>query len=293
MSQAPKGVQVNVRTNALDVAKNIKKGTEDIMKMLPDALKNYVIEVIKELLDKSYPVAGNDPRGGGGNSNDALDQGKSNIEAEINRAFTTWDKTKVGDLIMAKNDTVLWNLNNPIPWRSPRLARAWQNQDIDTLYRAFKASGWIEGEDNTNFEQEPNINLHERLRDPNSGRILDAVRNNKQLRISVRDRQAIENYILTKQKSIGTMAGGWVKALAALGYNINSPFGNNGQGGASISDGGLTIKANNALGDYNGMISEHNIIENAVRDKGNDLKATLDKEIDRILKANQTKGGSP
>lgn len=288
MSQAPKGVQVNVRTNAAEVAKNIKKGSEQIMQMLPDALKEYVIEVIKELLNKSYPAPGNDPMSGGGNTDSALEQGKSTIETEINRAFTTWDNTKVGDLIMAKNEAVLWNLNNPIPWRSQRLARAWQNQDLDTLYRAFKAAGWQEGENNTDFEQEPNIALHEGLRDPNSGRILDAVRNNKQLRISVRDRQAIEAFILTKQRSIGTMAGGWVKALTALGYNINSPFGNNGQGGASIENGGLTIKANNALGDYNGMISQHGIIEAVVREKGEDLKKKLDKEIERVLKANAT-----
>jgi hypothetical protein len=282
-------VQVNVKTNALEVAKNIGKGTDEIMKMLPDALKDYVIEVIKELLNKSYPAPGNDPSSGGGNSTEAVEQGKSNIEAEINRAFTTWDNTKVGDLIMAKNEAVLWNLNNPIPWRNPRLARAWQNKDLDTLYRAFKAAGWEEGKDNTNFEQEPTTGIHNRLRDPNSGRILDAVRNNKQLRISVRDRQAIEAYILTKQKSIGTMAGGWVKALTALGYNANSPFGGNGQGGATISNKGLTIKAYNSLGDYNGMISEHGIIEAVVREKGEGLKSKLDAEIDRLLKANATK----
>lgn len=291
---APQGVQVNVKTNAAEVANNIKGGTDEIMKMLPNALKEYVVECVKELLKKSYPAPGNDPTNGGGGTAAAVDQGKDNLAAEINSAFTTWDNTKVGDLIMAKNEAVLWNLNNPIAWRNPRLERAFNTKDIDTLYRAFAGAGWVENEDKTNYQPDISTDMHAKARDPASGAILAAVKNNKQLRISVRDRQAIESYIITKQKSIGTMAGGWIKALSALGSPVADPFGGAGAGGATISNKGLTIKATNELGDYNGMISRHGIIEAVVREKGDDLKEKLDKEIDRILKASaKGKGGKP
>jgi hypothetical protein len=291
---ASKGVQVTVRTNALEVAKNIEKGTEEIMKMLPNALKEYVVEVCKELLNKSYPAPGNDPEAGGGNSDEAMKQGVDNLTAEINSAFTTWDKTMVGDLIMAKNEEVLWNLNNPIPWRSPRLQKAWDSKDINYLYETFARKGWTEPSEVVNYQSDASDALHNKLRDPKSGAVLDAVKNNKNLRISVRDRQVIESYILTRQKSIGTMAGGWVKALTALGAPVSSQFGGNGYGGATIKTGGLSIHAYNSLGDYNKMISSLGIIEDTVRDKGEDLKKTIDDEIARILKANSTKsGGKP
>jgi hypothetical protein len=283
------GVQVNVTTNAQEVAKNLKAGQEELMKMIPVALKEYLVEVCKELLDKSYPVSGNDPTQGGGNTDDAVEQGKSNLTAEINSSFTTWDKTMVGHLVMAKNEDVLWTLNNPIPWRSPRLQKAWDTKDFNTLYHAFSRRGWTEAPEVVHYEQEPSTEAHDKLRDPNSGAILAALKGNKNLRISVRDRQAIESYILTRQKSIGTMAGGWVKALTALGAQTSSKFGSNGFGGAEVKNGGMSLHAYNTLGDYNQMISSKGIIEKSVKERGEELKKKLDTEIDRILKANQTK----
>lgn len=283
------GVQVNVTTNAQEVAKNLKKGQEELLKMIPIALKEYLVAVCKELLDKSYPAGGNDPTAGGGNTDDAVEQGKSNLAAEINSSFTTWDKTMVGHLVMAKNEDVLWTLNNPIPWRSPRLQKAWDTKDFNTLYHAFSQRGWTESPEVVHYEQEPSVDAHDKLRDPNSGAILASLKSNKNLRISVRDRQAIESYILTRQKSIGTMAGGWVKALSALGAQTSSKFGSNGFGGAEIKDGGMSLHAYNTLGDYNQMISSKGIIEKSVKERGDELRKKLDTEIDRILKANQTK----
>ena len=277
------GVTVNVTTNFAEVAKDIQGGTDAILKMLPVALKEYVVTVCRDLLDKSYPAPGGSPREGGTNTTEGLESGKASLAAEINRAFTTWDKSSIGDLIMAKNEAVLWNVNNPIAWRSPRLAKAWNSQDINTLYGAFKAAGWVEGGSSTPYEDKPTEAMHESMRDKQTGRILDEVRNNKNLRISVRDRQAIEAYILTKQRSVGTMAGGWVKALTALGSPVSTPFGNNGHGGAEITNGGLTIHAYNELGDFNGMLSNQGIIEAIVRERGEDLKAKLDSEIERLL----------
>ncbi len=291
---APKGVQINVRTNAAEVAKNLGKSSDEVMKMLPNALKEYVVAVCKELLNKSYPAPGNDPTSGGGGTDAGLQQGKSNLAAEINSAFTTWEKTMVGDLIMARNEQVLWNLNNPIPWRSPRLQKAWDSKDIDYLYETFARKGWTEPSEVVDYQSDIDRSLHEKVRDPKSGAVLEAVRNNKNLRISVKDRQTIENYIITRQKSIGTMAGGWVKALSALGASVQSPFGGNGHGGAVIKDGGMSIHAYNSLGDYNKMISSLGIIEDVVNEKSDDLKRFIDAEIDKVLKANSTRqSGKP
>lgn len=284
-----KGVTVNVRTNAAEVAKNLKAGQEELMKTIPIALKDYVIAVCKELLEKSYPARGNDPKQGGGNTDEAVQQGKDNLAAEINSSFTTWDKTMVGHLVMAKNEDVLWNLNNPIPWRSPRLQKAWDTKDFNTLYHAFSRRGWTEQPEVVHYEQEPSQEMHDKMRDPQTGAVLAALKGNKNLRISVKDRQAIESYILTRQKSIGTMAGGWVKALTALGAQTSSKFGSNGFGGAEIKNGGMSIHAYNTLGDYNQMISSLGIIEETVNQRGEELKKRLDAEIDRVLKANQTK----
>lgn len=281
-----KGVTINVTSNILEVAKDIKDGTDEVMKMLPNALKQYVIDVIKELLDKSYPAPGNDPTAGGGNTDAAIQQGQDNLRAEINSAFTTWDKTSIGDLVMAKNEAVLWNLNNQIAWRNPRMQKAFDKRDINYLYEAFRSKGWQEPDSTTDFANEPDLQTHQRMRNAETGAILASIRNNKNLRVSVRDRQTIENFILSRQKSIGTMAGGWVKALVALGASTQDKFGGNGNGGASIKNGGLTIKAYNQLGDYNGMISKDNIIEDTVRTHSDVLKQTLQKEIDRILNAN-------
>jgi hypothetical protein len=280
-----KGITINVTSNILEVAKDIKSGTDEVMKMLPNALKQYVIDVIKELLDKSYPAPGNDPLSGGGNTDAGVQQGKDNLRAEINSAFTTWDKTSIGDLVMAKNEAVLWNLNNQISWRNPRMQKAFDKRDINYLYEAFRSKGWQEPDSTTDFVSEPDLQTHQRMRDAQTGAILTSIRNNKNLRVSVRDRQTIENFILSRQKSIGTMAGGWVKALVALGASTPDKFGGNGNGGASIKNGGLTIKAYNQLGDYNGMISKDNIINDTVRTHSDALKQTLQKEIDRILKA--------
>lgn len=277
------GITVNVRTNAEQVANDIGASKQRIMKFLPEALRQFVGRVIKDLLSKSYPAPNNDPTSGHGNTDAAVQQGEENITKEINSAFTTWDKTKIGDLIMARNEAVLWNLNNPIPWRNPRMQKAWDKQDINYLYNAFKARGWQEPAEVGVYELQPTDELHSRVRDPNSGRILDAVRNNRQLRISVKDRQAIEAFILTKQKAIGTMAGGWVQALTALGIPVQDKFGGNGHGGAEIRDGGLTVKAYNALGDYNGMISSKGIIDQTLKQESDVLQKSLQAEIDKIL----------
>lgn len=278
-----KGVTINVTSNIMEVAKDIKDGTDEVMKMLPNALKQYVVGVLKELLDKSYPAPGNDPTSGGGNTDAALKQGQDNLRAEINSAFTTWDKTSIGDLVMARNEAVLWNLNNQISWRNPRMQKAFDNRDINYLYEAFRSKGWQEPSNTTDFQDEPNLQTHARLRDAQTGAILAGLKANKNLRVSVRDRQVIENFILSRQQSIGTMAGGWIKALTALGYSATDKFGGNGHGGAEVKDGGLTIKAYNRLGDYNGMISKDGIIENTVRTHSEILKQTLQKEVDRIL----------
>ena len=287
MSQG--GVTYNVTTNAAEVAKNIGKQADAVVKAMPDLLKAYVVATVKELLLKSYPAKDNDPTTGAGGTQAAIEQGKSNIETEINRAFTTWDKTPIGDLIMAKNEAVLWNLNNPIQWNNPRMRKAWDSRDINFLYEAFKARGWTLPEEQTAYENEPTDELHGKMRDSNTGRILANIRNNRQLRISVRDRQAIENYILTKQKSIGTMAGGWVKALSALGSPVPDNFGGNGFGGASITNQGMSIKASNQLGDYNGMLSKDGLIDQIVRSNAEDLKRKLQAEVDKALSANSTK----
>ncbi len=293
MSQRPTAIKVNVTTNAAEVAKNMGAGQQEMLDKLPYILRAFMVLTIRDLLDKSHPVLGNDPRGGGGNTNSAVDQAEENLTKEINRVFTTWDKTKVGDLIMAKNTAVLWSLNNPIIWRSPRMKRAWEKQDIDTLYKTFKMAGWEENPNVKEFVQEPTEELHDKLRDSKTGGVRSEIAKNPQLRIAVRDREAIENYILQKQLSIGKMANGWVKALAALGHNIPTPFkgASIGSGGATISGDGLTIKANNAYGDFNSMISRWGIIEEVLREQGEDLKDTLQREVNAILAKHATPAG--
>ena len=284
---------VNVTTNAAEVAKNMGAGQQEMMDKLPFILRAFLILTIRDLLDKSHPVLGNDPRGGGGNTNSAVDQADENLTREINRAFTTWDRTKVGDLIMAKNEAVLWGLNNPIDWRNPRLKRAWAKRDIDYLYDTFKIAGWTDNATAGQFVDQPTEELHNKMRDPKTGGILQSIVNNPSLRVSVKDREAIEAFIIQKQLSIGKMANGWVKALRALGDNrIQTPFRGGtdlGWGEASVSGDGLTLKASNLWGDFNSMISKWGIIEEVLKEQGDDMKQTLQKEVDAIL----TKHGTP
>jgi hypothetical protein len=262
-------------------------GQQEMMDKLPYILRAFLILTIRDLLDKSHPVLGNDPRGGGGNTNSAIDQGEENLTKEINRAFTTWDRTKVGDLIMARNEDVLWSLNNPIDWRNPRLKKAWDRKDIDYLYASFKASGWTENATAGQFVDQPTEALHDKMRDPKTGGLLKAIVQNPSLRVSVRDREAIEAFIIQKQLSIGKMSNGWVKALIALGdKSIQTPFRGGtglGEGGASVSGDGLTLKANNLWGDFNSMISRWGIIDDVLREQGDDMKQSLQKEVDAIL----------
>lgn len=282
----PADTQVNVTTNAALVAKNMGAGQQEMMDKLPYILRAFLILTIRDLLDKSHPVLGNDPRGGGGNTNSAVDQGEINLNAEINRAFTTWDNTKVGDLIMARNEAVLWNLNNPIDWRNKRLKRAWEKRDIEYLYQSFKLAGWAENPPAGEYVLEPTEELHDKLRDPKTGGIRADVVKNPSLRISVRDREAIEAYIIQKQLSIGKMVSGWVKCLRDLGdKNVSTPFrgSNFNTGEASVSSDGLTLKANNLLGDFNYMISRWGIIEEVLKEQGDDMQNTLQKEVDAIL----------
>lgn len=286
-------ITYNVTTNAGAVAANIGAGKSELMARLPYIFRAFMVLTIRELLNKSYPILGNDPRGNGGNTNSAKDTGDENIEKEINRAFTTWDSTKVGDLIMAKNDTVLWTLNNPIQWRNPRLKRAWEKQDIDTLYDAFKAAGWSENPSLSSFVQEPTEDLHNAMRDPQSGGIKSEILKNPQMRISVRDREALEAFIIQRKLSVGKMAGGWVKALAALGHTVNTPFGNNGSGSAKVSSDGMKLTANNKLGDFNSMVSRHGVIEDVLREQSVDMRNTLQQTVDGILNKYATAAGTP
>jgi hypothetical protein len=110
------------------------------------------------------------------------------------------------------------------------------------------------------------------------------IMNNPSLRISVRDREAIEAYIMQKRLSIGKMVGGWIKALRALGNNYQSPFDENvGYGEASVTNGGLTLRAFNLYGDFNYMISKWGIIEEVLKEQGDTMKETLQRDVDAIL----------
>lgn len=288
------GVTVNVTTNAAVVAQNLGAGTQEMMDKLPYILRAFLVLTIRDLIDKSHPILGNDPRGEGGGTNPAFDQGLENLTKEINRAFTTWDNTKVGDLIMARNEAVLWSMNNPIDWRNPRLKKAWEKRDINYLYDTFKIAGWTENPTAGNFVDQPTEELHDRMRDPKTGGIRAEILKNPSLRISVRDREAIEAYIMQKKTSIGKMAGGWVKALRALGNNYPSPFDPNvGSGSASVSENGLTLKASNSYGDFNYMISKWGIVEEVLKEQGMNMQNTLQREIDAILLKHSTPAGGP
>ena len=261
-------INISINTDATQMAQRIGANKDKFMAKLPEILKNFVVRSTKSVLEHTYPVPGNNPLNGQGNSQAALAQAEKNIRQDVERSFETWDRAWVGDIIMQRNTEVLWNIQNPIQWRSPAMKKAWENQDIDALYAAFKNNGWKES-DNVYV---PNVSAAD---------VLKGVAKGVGPRVFVQDKKAIDEIIEMKIKRVGLLAGGWVKALKKLGQAVASPF-SGGSGGAAVTNNGLTVSAWNDNGDADGVMTKSGVIPVLVAKEENILKRDI---VDHIRKS--------
>lgn len=278
-------VTVDVR-NVGEVVRNLGNIEKEMKKKFPERVRKTMIWICQRFLSQTYPLVKNDPKNHTGGSPEAIQQGVQNIVRDVNNAFGTWDEIKIGNVIMAKRQDLLWNMNNPIDWRSPELEKAWQLRDFNTLYKAFERSGWDAG-DVVKVDETAKPAVYEKLRD-SSGRLKASVHRHSNERIFVKNKNSVDDLIAKKVAHIGKMSGGWIKAIRGIGGTTTGISLHGGSGGSKMVGNGLDIGAYayNDYGDFNGMMQRNGVAGAIITDEFDKLKTKTEQDIqDAILNA--------
>jgi hypothetical protein len=261
-----------------------KHGYEELMRTV-------AISTAHSLLRHSFPAVGNEPWSGNGNSAAAKEQGEYNLRKDINNMFYPLSNHSVKELVGMRNPAV-FQLDNPIQWRDESLARAWANQDMDTLFMSFQSLGTYTGEndwlnlENTMFNEVqankvnyvgiPNEELHKRA--------MVNGRWDKKTRYAVKNREVITQFIAKKMRDIGKSANGWVDCIRKLGSQVSQALPGKGSGSVKIdrSNGSITYSLDNAHGDPNGMITKSQVLTKVMAEEQLKMNTLFQNLIKRV-----------
>jgi hypothetical protein len=262
-----------------------KKGYESIM-------REVAIETVQGFLKHSYPAPGNDPMAGNGNTPAAKQQGEYNLRRDINSMFYPLSKHSVKELVGMRN-TAVFQLENPIQWQDESLAKAWESQDMDSLFMAFQSMGTATGENNDyinnelTYFKETQIDTVNYVGMPNEELHKSAMvrgRWDKKTRYAVRNREAVEQFLAKKMREVGKSANGWVDCLKQLGSMASSVMPGKGIGSVTRKDSkdSIVYSINNPYGNPNGMLDE--AIAKVLSDSNQMLLKKTQELVDTVAK---------
>lgn len=279
-------VNVSVKTDFAQLARRFATAGKDINKELPILVKKCAAETAEELLRMTYPAVNNNPLSKTGGTPSALAQARKNIERDVHANYKPVAELKIGAILMAREESVLWTMPTTIHWRNPALKKAWERRDFERLYSAFREAGWREADIGNKFTvvDRPEESIQKITSDINQS--LSAAQGAPTY---VRDPASIKATILNKLKSVGKMAGGWYRACKALGQGTVYNLPHQGSGGANITDGGMTVEVYNEYGDYGGLISEKGIFEKVTPASGEKLAESTMGAVAKAFQAQQNK----
>ena len=265
---------------------------------LPDLVKEALKYEVEELIKYTPPIKGNligQPLGG---TADAKKQGEANVARDIDMMFRPLEYTSLGDLVMARNEEAVWAYDNMV-FESKRLQKAWDTKNIDELYHAFESNGWEYTEEDFGYLDTLTIPdaiaTREEYMD-NSGAQANAFKNNKSVRMLVKNTKSIEAVKKARQLSVGKMVGGWVKVLRSLGGSPKESFNGNGIGIVKSSGFGTpkpVMTADNPHADYNNIMASMGILPKISAEAERRTKIALQKKIDEIIKKTSNSGTPP
>ena len=279
-------VTVSVKTDMAQLARRFATAGINVKTELPILVKRCAAETAEELLRMSYPAVNNNPLSKTGGTPGALAQGRKNIERDVNANYKPISAMAIGDVIMAREEQVLWSMSSAIQWNNPALKKAWERRDFERLYTAFQQAGWSEADAGNRFVIVDKPEDHIKKISENINQSMSAVASAPTY---VRDPNSIKNTILNKLKNVGKMAGGWYRACKALGHGAVYNLPHQGSGGATIKDGGMTVEIYNEYGDYNGLISEKGIFDQVTPASGEKLAESAMGAVAKAFQAQQNK----
>ena len=282
----PNGIEITVTHNIRDFVNNLGLAQKKIEQRLPAYVRQCCADICTDLIKHSYPAEGNDIKSGKGGTYAAVNQGFENIKRDVWRGFTHTGNIKAGDAIMQRNADLIANLGNPIVWQNEGLKKAWESRNVDVLYKAFKQAGWEESDGKIHYVDVPTVSIYQKMRDPNTGAIKEALKHNKALRIHTPDKSKVDQIIAEKFKSVGKMAGGWVECLRQLSrmspivYPSKKGSGKVYAVGQGAEYGVIAV---NEFGDFNGMVSRENIIEPIMQQRGQAFLRDVGNMVQRLI----------
>jgi hypothetical protein len=279
-------VNVAVKTNMAELSKRFATAGMDINRELPILVKRCAAETAEELLRMSYPAVNNNIHSKTGGTPSAMAQARKNIERDVNANYKPIAELKIGAILMAREEQVLWSIPSTIHWRNPALKKAWDNRDFERLYGAFRKAGWTEADIGHRFSivDKPEDSIQKISENINQSMAAVGM-----APTYVRDPASIKTAILNKLKNVGKMAGGWFRACKALGQATVYNLPHQGSGGAKITDGGMTVEVYNEYGDYGGLISEKGVFDEVTPASGEKLKESAMGAVAKAFQAQQNK----
>lgn len=236
----------------------------------PRLVKECAISVCKAFMKHSYPAVGNDPETGQGGSQAAREQGEYNLQRDIHQMFVPLERYRVADFVHRK-DSVVFEMEDPIEWRSKSLEAAWKSENMDALYNAFsktEESPYAKELKEFPYAPEPTVALQRAVL-PFRGK----------RKIIVKNRQVIDDFAKERMKSIGRSANGWVECVESLGSTLETALLGTGAGRVTVSDGGATVTVENQFGDPNKMITKSGVVDKIITEE----TYTFAKEIRKAL----------
>lgn len=283
-------IKAGVRANFSAFADNLKAIQADLDKFIPEVVDEAAARMCQSFLDHSYPAQSNDPTLGLGNTTEALEQGKRNIEHDIRRMFVTTGYIPLGNLIMQKNWDAVWANKSKIVFRNASLQKAWDGHNAAAIYKAFKKAGWVPGP-KIFFADKPNENLHKKMRDAATGAVRKDILEHPELRAHIRSDLDLERLIQLKCKTIGKSANGWAEILSKLSKPVVKVL--PGKGSGTVKKNGVgrsySIFMENKYGDFNGMVSKTGIMNDIIVREANKFVDELQSRIDKAFLAHQTR----
>ncbi len=252
--------------------------------------KDASIETAQELIKHSFPAPGNNPLTGQGNTVEAKKQGEYNVRKDIESMFIPLDDFRVADLVLQKNRAV-FSMNNPIEWRSEGLRKAWENQDMDTLYNAFSRGGGETAEDWDEQDYQEKAKMAASLDYLGSPSVqaqrsmMSRGRWDRQSKAIVDNRAVVEKFIMQRLQSVGKSVNGWIDCLRQLGGRANSVMPARGQGTVKMTvSPEVQITFSNPNGDPNGMLSATGAFQKVEQIVAPSFQKKAEEMLDRVFK---------
>jgi hypothetical protein len=246
--------------------------------VLREGTRDYATEIVKH----SYPSPGNNPLSGQGNTQGAKQQGEDNVRRDIISMFKPIDRYSVSAFVKNRNSSV-FQMADPIDWRSAKLRQAWEKQDMDTLYEAFKKNDFVnstpEPADDMPYVETPTIGVQNSMM--NRGRW------NGKDSVLVRNRKVIEAFVSERIKSVGKSVNGWIDIVRQLKGSVSKTMSGRGIGSATLSKDkeGASYVLKNPYGNPNGMMNQ------ALKKVSEEQKPIFRAKVDAFIKSMIKAGG--